>query len=146
MLRSRKHCHGTHHGHELAPGPAREPELAGNRHGITLVCFIAAATLAVRGTRWGRQFWQLAGPYFSIQRSWRPLLAFALLLVLTLFSVRLNVLFSFWYNGFYSACRPGPGRSGTCWGCSRCLPPSMCCVRCSPSTSPRRSTSIGGSG
>ncbi|UVK84883.1 ABC transporter ATP-binding protein/permease [Pseudomonas sichuanensis] len=71
--------------------------------GITLVCFTAAATLAVRYTRWGRQFWQLAGPYFSIQRSWRPLLAFALLLVLTLFSVRLNVLFSFWYNGFYSA-------------------------------------------
>jgi len=70
---------------------------------ITLVCFTAAATLAVRCTRWGSQFWQLAGPYFSFRRSWRPLLVFALLLVLTLFSVRLNVLFSFWYNGFYSA-------------------------------------------
>lgn len=70
---------------------------------ITLVSFTAAATLAVRFTRWGSQFWQLAGPYFSFRRSWRPLLVFALLLVLTLFSVRLNVLFSFWYNGFYSA-------------------------------------------
>ena len=70
---------------------------------ITLVCFTAAATLAVRCTRWGNQFWQLAGPYFNFRRSWRPLLVFALLLVLTLFSVRLNVLFSFWYNGFYSA-------------------------------------------
>ncbi|MDH0302164.1 MULTISPECIES: ABC transporter ATP-binding protein/permease [unclassified Pseudomonas] len=70
---------------------------------ITLVCFTAIAVLAVRYTRWGAQFWQLAGPYFSFRRSWRPLLAFALLLVLTLFSVRLNVLFSFWYNGFYSA-------------------------------------------
>jgi len=70
---------------------------------ITLVCFTAAAALAVRCTRWGSQFWQLAGPYFSFRRSWRPLLVFALLLVLTLFSVRLNVLFSFWYNGFYSA-------------------------------------------
>lgn len=70
---------------------------------ITLVGFTAAAVLAVRCTRWGSQFWQLAGPYFSFRRSWRPLLAFALLLVLTLFSVRLNVLFSFWYNGFYSA-------------------------------------------
>ncbi|MBV4492149.1 ABC transporter ATP-binding protein/permease [Pseudomonas oryzicola] len=69
----------------------------------TLVCFAAAATLAVRFTRWGSQFWQLAGPYFNFRRSWRPLLVFALLLVLTLFSVRLNVLFSFWYNGFYSA-------------------------------------------
>ena len=70
---------------------------------ITLVCFAVCALLAVRHTRWGAQFWQLAGPYFSWRRSWRPLLAFALLLVLTLFAVRLNVLFSFWYNGFYSA-------------------------------------------
>ncbi|MEW9678951.1 ABC transporter ATP-binding protein/permease [Pseudomonas sp. TE50-2] len=70
---------------------------------VTLGCFIAAAFLAVRCTRWGAQFWHLAGPYFSWRRSWRPLLAFALLLVLTLFAVRLNVLFSFWYNGFYSA-------------------------------------------
>ncbi|QXH58320.1 ABC transporter ATP-binding protein/permease [Pseudomonas maumuensis] len=70
---------------------------------VTLGCFIAAAFLAVYCTRWGAQFWQLAGPYFSWRRSWRPLLAFALLLVLTLFAVRLNVLFSFWYNGFYSA-------------------------------------------
>ncbi|QXH48601.1 ABC transporter ATP-binding protein/permease [Pseudomonas xanthosomatis] len=71
--------------------------------GITFVCFTLAAWLAVRYTRWGRQFWQLAGPYFNLRRTWRPLLAFALLLVLTLFAVRLNVLFSFWYNGFYSA-------------------------------------------
>ncbi|PZW76760.1 putative ATP-binding cassette transporter [Pseudomonas sp. 2848] len=70
---------------------------------VTFGCFIVAAFLAVRCTRWGAQFWHLAGPYFSWRRSWRPLLAFALLLVLTLFAVRLNVLFSFWYNGFYSA-------------------------------------------
>ncbi|WAB99711.1 ABC transporter ATP-binding protein/permease [Pseudomonas putida] len=70
---------------------------------ITLIGFTAAAALAVRYTRWGSQFWQLAGPYFSFRRSWRPLLVFAALLVLTLFSVRMNVLFSFWYNGFYSA-------------------------------------------
>ncbi|MFJ2982007.1 MULTISPECIES: ABC transporter ATP-binding protein/permease [unclassified Pseudomonas] len=70
---------------------------------ITLIGFTAAATLAVRYTRWGSQFWQLAGPYFTFKRSWRPLLVFAVLLVLTLFSVRMNVLFSFWYNGFYSA-------------------------------------------
>ena len=69
----------------------------------TLITFAAAATLAARYTRWGRQFWQIAGPYLSPGNSWRPLLAFALLLVLTLFSVRMNVLFSFWYNGFYSA-------------------------------------------
>ncbi|OCT39075.1 ABC transporter ATP-binding protein/permease [Pseudomonas putida] len=70
---------------------------------ITLVGFTAAAFLAVRFTRWGQQFWQLAGEYFSFRRSWRPLLVFALLLFLALFSVRMNVLFSFWCNGFYSA-------------------------------------------
>ncbi|AIZ33332.1 ABC transporter ATP-binding protein/permease [Pseudomonas parafulva] len=70
---------------------------------ITVVAFIGAAVLAVRFTRWGQQFWQLAGAYFNFRRSWRPLSMFALLLLLTLFAVRMNVLFSFWYNGFYDA-------------------------------------------
>lgn len=69
----------------------------------TLVVFVVAAFLAARFTRWGRQFWQIAGPYLNPRQNRRPLLVFALLLVLTLFSVRMNVLFSFWYNGFYSA-------------------------------------------
>ncbi len=70
---------------------------------ITLFSLAICARLAVRFTRWGQQFWQIAGPWLSPKHSWRPLLAFALLLLLTLFAVRLNVLFSFWYNGFYSA-------------------------------------------
>lgn len=70
---------------------------------ITFISFTAAAALAIRFTRWGRQFWQIAGPYLNPRSSWKPLLVFALLLVLALFSVRMNVLFSFWYNGFYSA-------------------------------------------
>lgn len=70
---------------------------------VTIVAFCAAAALAVRFTRWGSQFWQVAGPYLSPRRSWKPLLVFTLLLVMALFSVRMNVLFSFWYNGFYSA-------------------------------------------
>lgn len=70
---------------------------------LTFAALAVCATVAVRFTRWGRQFWQIAGPWLSPRRSWRPLLVFSLLLLLTLFSVRLNVLFSFWYNGFYSA-------------------------------------------
>lgn len=70
---------------------------------ITAVTFVAAAALVVRFTRWGQQFWQLAGAYFDIRRSRRPLLMFAVLLLFTLFAVRMNVLFSFWYNGFYDA-------------------------------------------
>lgn len=70
---------------------------------ITVVAFAAVALLLVRFTRWGRQFWQLAGPFLHPRNSWWPLLVFMLLLVLALVSVRMNVLFSYWYNGFYSA-------------------------------------------
>jgi putative ATP-binding cassette transporter len=71
--------------------------------GITVVAFAAVAALVVRFTRWGRQFWQLAGPFLHPRNGWWPTLVFALLLVLSLVSVRMSVLFSFWYNGFYSA-------------------------------------------
>lgn len=70
---------------------------------ITFFALALCAKLAIRCTRWGQQFWQIAGPYLSPKHSWRPLLTYSLLIVLALFAVRLNVLFSFWYNGFYSA-------------------------------------------
>jgi putative ATP-binding cassette transporter len=70
---------------------------------ITSVALALAITLAARFTRWGRQFRQLAWPYLRPAHSWRPLLTIALLLLLALFAVRMTVLFSFWYNGFYSA-------------------------------------------
>ena len=70
---------------------------------ITSAGSLLAALLCIRFTRWGRQFWQISGPYLSPKRSWRPLLVLLVLLVLALFGVRINVLFSFWYNGFYSA-------------------------------------------
>ncbi|MFJ4376471.1 ABC transporter ATP-binding protein/permease [Pseudomonas japonica] len=70
---------------------------------ITFFSLALCAKLAIRCTRWGQQFWQIAGPYLSPKHSWRPLLTYSLLIVLALFAVRLNVLFSFWYNGFYSA-------------------------------------------
>ena len=41
--------------------------------------------------------------YLTPRRSWRPLLTVALLLFLAMFAVRMTVLFSYWYNGFYSA-------------------------------------------
>jgi putative ATP-binding cassette transporter len=71
--------------------------------GITLVGFFAVSALVARYTVWGRQFWRLAGPYFSRKHGWAPLLTLVLVLFLTLFAVRMDVLFSFWYNGFYSA-------------------------------------------
>jgi vitamin B12/bleomycin/antimicrobial peptide transport system ATP-binding/permease protein len=65
---------------------------------------LAVATLTLgRLTGWGRQFRRLAWGYFNPSRSKLPFAWLALIVFMTLFSVRMNVLFSFWYNGFYSA-------------------------------------------
>lgn len=63
---------------------------------------VAAATVG-RFTRWGRQFWLLAGPYLRPRRNWRPLGMVALILLLAITAVRLNVLLSYWNNGFYDS-------------------------------------------
>lgn len=70
---------------------------------FTSVAFVLVAWLIGRYTRWGRQFYQLAWPYLGPQRSWKPLLTLALILLLALFAVRMNVLFSFWSKDFYDA-------------------------------------------
>jgi putative ATP-binding cassette transporter len=72
-------------------------------YAVTLL--LAAATVwgLARFTVWGRQFWALAADYFSPRRNWRPLAMLALILFLTLCAVRLEVLFSSWYNTMYSA-------------------------------------------
>lgn len=66
--------------------------------GVSLVC-----VLLVRFTRWGKQFWRLAGPYLSPRHGWAPLLTVMLILLLALAAVRMNVLFSFWSKEFYDA-------------------------------------------
>jgi putative ATP-binding cassette transporter len=70
---------------------------------LTSVGFVAVGFVLTRSTKWGRQFLQLAWPYLTPRRSWKPALTVALILFLAMFSVRMNVLFSVWYNGFYSA-------------------------------------------
>ncbi|WP_341677602.1 ABC transporter ATP-binding protein/permease [Niveibacterium sp. SC-1] len=72
-------------------------------YAITLVGFAALIVALARFTVWGRQFWAISGGYFSPKRSWKPLAGLALMLLFVLFAVRMNVLFSYWYNGFYSA-------------------------------------------
>ncbi|MGN6580681.1 MAG: ABC transporter ATP-binding protein/permease [Bordetella sp.] len=70
---------------------------------IVIVASSVAAAIFARTTQWGRQFWRLAWPYFTPKRSWKPLSVVCLLILLSLFSVRMDVLFSFWYKGFYDA-------------------------------------------
>ena len=59
------------------------------------------------GPAFGRQFWRLAGPYFTPRRgdrdSLKPLLTVLLLLFFTVFGVRLNVLASNNGNALYTA-------------------------------------------
>src|SRR5882757_1388295 len=59
--------------------------------------------LLARYTVWGRLVRRISWQYFNPSRSKVPLASLALIVLMTLFSVRLNILLSFWYNGFYSA-------------------------------------------
>lgn len=70
---------------------------------VSLVALGLTFFMLGRFTVWGRQFWTITSAYFNPSRSVLPLLWLALIVLMTLFGVRLNVLFSFWYNGFYSA-------------------------------------------
>jgi vitamin B12/bleomycin/antimicrobial peptide transport system ATP-binding/permease protein len=54
-------------------------------------------------TGWGRQVRRIAWAYFNPSRSAAPLAWLTLIVLMTLFSVRLSILLSFWNNGFYTA-------------------------------------------
>ena len=75
----------------------------GKAFAISLVGLVVTFVVLGRSTGWGRQFCRLAWPYFTPKRSKVPLAVLALIVLMTLLAVRMNVLFSFWYNGFYSA-------------------------------------------
>ena len=70
---------------------------------ITTVVFSLSIFLLVRFTHWGKQFWMFAGGYLSPKRSIKPLLFFVLIVALTLFSVRLGLVHSTWYNNMYTS-------------------------------------------
>jgi len=82
-----------------------------------------------RLTHWGRQVRRISWAYFNPARSALTLAWLALIILMTLFSVRLDILFSFWNNGFYSAMQM-PRRFGSCCWFSRRWQPYMWCERC----------------
>lgn len=69
----------------------------------SIIFMLVAGLILIRTTRWGGQFWSIAKPHVDPRNSIKPLLLFLLLLFLTLFGVRLEVLFSNWYNSMYSS-------------------------------------------
>jgi putative ATP-binding cassette transporter len=75
----------------------------GRTYVLALVGTLLVGSALMRLTGWGRQFRRLAGDYFSPRRDWRPLAMAAGVLLLATAGVRLNVLLSYWNNGFYDA-------------------------------------------
>ena len=78
---------------------------------ISLIGLGAVIVGLGRLTVWGRQFRVITAEYFNPRRHKAPLLWLALIVFMTLFSVRMNVLFSFWYNGFYSSMQNLDGKA-----------------------------------
>ncbi len=70
---------------------------------ISAVCTVAVLMLVRYLTVWGRQYWRITGDYFTGRHAVRVWLWLGVLLLLVLFSVRLNVLFSFQQNDLYTA-------------------------------------------
>ena len=102
---------------------------------LVLVGFMLLGWLLVKRTGWGRQFWRLSSMYFiPYERSFRalkPILTVALLLLLTVMSVRLDVLLSFQGNELFSCSPPcrrttSPPSGARSWS-SPCSPRSTCC-------------------
>lgn len=75
------------------------------RHRVGYRCRLSAGR-AGRGQvsdPWGRQFWRITRGYFVGPTSVKAWLGLGVLLLLVLFSVRLNVLFSYQSNDMYTA-------------------------------------------
>lgn len=68
---------------------------------MTAAAFVVVIVLLARFTRWGGQFWRLAWPYFNPKRSPVPLVILGVELLLTVWAVRMTILFSYWYKDFY---------------------------------------------
>ncbi|TPG33747.1 ABC transporter ATP-binding protein/permease [Mycolicibacterium hodleri] len=70
---------------------------------ISAVAMLVVLALIARFTGWGRQYWRITGPYFSGRQSVPVWLLVGVLLLSVMFSVRMDVLFSFYGNDQYSA-------------------------------------------
>jgi putative ATP-binding cassette transporter len=78
--------------------------------GAFILCLVGALLLGLllcRKTKFGRQFWRLAGPFFTPRRgdraSWKPLLTALLVLALTVVGVRISVIVSNINNRIFTA-------------------------------------------
>ncbi|SDH74414.1 ABC transporter ATP-binding protein/permease [Propionivibrio dicarboxylicus] len=70
---------------------------------LSLAGIVLAIAWLGRFTEWGRQFKRITAGFFLSSNGVVPLAWLAGIVFMTLFSVRMNILFSYWYNGFYNA-------------------------------------------
>lgn len=69
----------------------------------SMLFFSLLAYTLIKFSRWGNQFWMLAKEYIDPRRDKKPLILFSIIILLSLFDVRLNVVLSSWYNTMYSS-------------------------------------------
>jgi putative ATP-binding cassette transporter len=70
---------------------------------VSSIAFFAIAFLLKRYTQWGRDFATITWNYFSLSRNKMPFLFLLVIILLAMASVRLNVVFTYWYNDFYTS-------------------------------------------
>lgn len=70
---------------------------------VSSIAFFVIALLLRRFTQWGRDFSTITWDYFSWSRDKKPLLVLLAVIFMALFSVKISILFSFWFNDFYTA-------------------------------------------
>lgn len=70
---------------------------------VSAVTMLVVLTLIARFTSWGRQYWRITGAYFTGRQSIPVWALLGVLLLSVMFSVRMDVLFSYYGNDQYSA-------------------------------------------
>lgn len=74
---------------------------------ITSVVFLVVGAGLIRFTGWGRMFWRITGGYFTGRGSWPGWGLLAVVVLLAVYSVRISVLFTYYYNDMYSSLQLG---------------------------------------
>jgi vitamin B12/bleomycin/antimicrobial peptide transport system ATP-binding/permease protein len=70
---------------------------------VTALCLLVILALIGRFTEWGRQFWRVTRGYFAGRKSIPVWTVLAVLLLLTVVSVRINVLLTYYVNDLFTS-------------------------------------------
>lgn len=70
---------------------------------LSSAVFFIIALLLRQYTQWGRDFATITWEYFRVSRNKTPLIFLLIIILLAMASVRLNVVFTYWYNDFYTS-------------------------------------------